>query len=192
MDLGIEPKYEYDAPQFVDFTEGLQHVIDPDADKWFGMFIFLIDFFKCNMVRGVRFLNFMYILLCEDQKIGDEGGVVVEEDENDQESNGSSAEPLDAVVADSINDVAPSEIPNRHEENKNSPNRNELDPEMSAASTETNESRKKQAPKNVVTSWSEWLTKCSNSAASCQATKEDNKENASQNEAKTSQSQVKR
>lgn len=40
MDLGIEPKYEYDAPQFVDFTEGLQHVIDPDADKWFGMFIF--------------------------------------------------------------------------------------------------------------------------------------------------------
>ena len=55
MDLGIEPKYEYDAPQFVDFTEGLQHVIDPDADKWFGMLIFLIDFFKCNMVRGIRF-----------------------------------------------------------------------------------------------------------------------------------------
>ena len=134
----------------------------------------------------------MYILLCEDQKIADEDGVVVEEDENDQESNGSSAEALDAVVADTINDVASSQIPNGHEENKNSPNRNEVDPEMSAASTETNESRKKQAPKNVVTSWSEWLSKCSNSAASCQATKEDNKENASQNQVKTSQSQVKR
>lgn len=132
----------------------------------------------------------MYILLCEDQKIADEGGVVVEEDENDQESNGSSAEPLDAVVADTINDVASSEIPN--EENKNSPNRNEVDPEMSAVSSESNESRKKQAPKNVVTSWSEWLSKCSNSAASCQATKEDNKENASQNQVNTSQSQVKR
>ena len=134
----------------------------------------------------------MYILLCEDQKIADEDGVVVEEDENDQESNGSSAEALDAVVADTINDVASSQIPNGHEENKNSPNRSEVDPEMSAASTETNESRKKQAPKNVVTSWSEWLSKCSNSAASCQATKEDNKGNASQNQVKTSQSQVKR
>lgn len=134
----------------------------------------------------------MYILLCEDQKIADEGGVVVEEDENDEESNGSSAEPLDAVVADTINDVASSEIPNGHEENKNSPNRNEVDPEMLAASTETNESRQKQAPKNVVTSWSEWLSKCSNNASSCQATKEDNKENPSQNQVKTSQSQVKR
>lgn len=134
----------------------------------------------------------MYILLCEDQKIADEGGVIGEEDENDQESNGSSTEPLDAVVADTINDVASSEIPNGHEENKNSPTRNEVDPEEPAASNELNESRKKQAPKNVVTSLSEWLSKCSNSDPSCQATNEDNKENASQNQVQTSQSQVKR
>lgn len=35
MDLVIDPNYEYDAPQFVDFSEGLQQ-LDPDADKWFG------------------------------------------------------------------------------------------------------------------------------------------------------------
>ena len=35
MDLAVDPNYEYDAPQFVDFTEGIQQ-FDPDADKWFG------------------------------------------------------------------------------------------------------------------------------------------------------------
>lgn len=34
MDLAVDPNYEYDAPQFVDFTEGIQQ-FDPDADKWF-------------------------------------------------------------------------------------------------------------------------------------------------------------
>ena len=31
----IDPNYEYDAPQFVDFFGGLQQH-DPDVDKWFG------------------------------------------------------------------------------------------------------------------------------------------------------------
>lgn len=34
MTSEIDPNYEYDAPQFVDFSEGLQQH-DPDVDKWF-------------------------------------------------------------------------------------------------------------------------------------------------------------
>ena len=33
MNSEIDPDYEYDAPQFVDFTA---QQLDPDADKWFG------------------------------------------------------------------------------------------------------------------------------------------------------------
>ena len=33
----IDPKYEYDAPVYVDFTTlALDQVPDDDADKWFG------------------------------------------------------------------------------------------------------------------------------------------------------------
>lgn len=38
MTSEIDPNYEYDAPQFVDFSEGLQQH-DPDVDKWFGKFM---------------------------------------------------------------------------------------------------------------------------------------------------------
>lgn len=34
MDAEIDPNYEYDAPQFVDFTA---QQVDPDADKWFDI-----------------------------------------------------------------------------------------------------------------------------------------------------------
>ena len=43
MDSLLDPNYEYDAPQFVDFTEGLQQ-LDPDADKWFGKFLRITRF----------------------------------------------------------------------------------------------------------------------------------------------------
>ena len=33
----IDPKYEYDAPVYVDFTtQAVDQVPDDDADKWFG------------------------------------------------------------------------------------------------------------------------------------------------------------
>lgn len=34
MDSEVDPNYEYDAPQFVDFTA---QQVDPDADKWFDL-----------------------------------------------------------------------------------------------------------------------------------------------------------
>ena len=50
MDAEIDPNYEYDAPQFVDFTA---QQVDPDADKWFGKSLNL----KKKKVRMTKYRN---------------------------------------------------------------------------------------------------------------------------------------
>ena len=54
MDAEIDPNYEYDAPQFVDFTA---QQVDPDADKWFGKSLNL----KKRKVRMKKYRNSYYI-----------------------------------------------------------------------------------------------------------------------------------
>lgn len=100
--------------------------LDPEADKWF------------------------------DGKGADEGGVLIEEEPRDQESN----EPTETV-----NKVAPEipEIPK--EDTQKSPPRAEEEPENPQANVESAKESppKKQVPKNIVTSWSDWVAKTTTS-----------------------------
>lgn len=92
----------------------------------------------------------------KDEKKADEGGVLIEEEPSDQESN----EPTDTV-----NKMA-SEIPEIPKENtQNSPPRTEEEPENPKANEESAKESppKKQVPKNIVTSWSDWVAKTTTS-----------------------------
>ena len=90
----------------------------------------------------------------KDEKGADDGGVLIEEEPSDQESN----EPTDPV-----NNMA-SEIPKEGAQKtfpqteKEPENLNPLANEESAK-----ESPKKQVPKNIVTSWSDWVAKTTTS-----------------------------
>ena len=103
----------------------------------------------------------------------------MEENETEEGTN----EPVEPV--EKINAVL-SENPK--EETQKSP-RNEVDSVIPDASTESSEPPKKQVPKNVVTSWSDWVSKCSKASNNLEEAKEDN---TSTSQVKTSQSQVKR
>lgn len=89
----------------------------------------------------------------KDGKGADEGGVLIEEEPRDQESN----EPTETV-----NKVAP-EIPK--EDTQKSPPRAEEEPENPQANVESAKESppKKQVPKNIVTSWSDWVAKTTTS-----------------------------
>ena len=92
----------------------------------------------------------------KDGKGADEGGVLIEEEPRDQELN----EPTETV-----NKVAPEipEIPK--EDTKKSPPRAEEEPENPQANVESAKESppKKQVPKNIVTSWSDWVAKTTTS-----------------------------
>lgn len=92
----------------------------------------------------------------KDGKGADEGGVLIEEEPRDQESN----EPTETV-----NKVAPEipEIPK--EDTQKSPPRAEEEPENPQANVESAKESppKKQVPKNIVTSWSDWVAKTTTS-----------------------------
>ena len=58
MDVFIDPSYEYDAPMFVDFSEGAGE-IDPEADKWFGKFSPLKYSLGVKMINNVLNKSFL-------------------------------------------------------------------------------------------------------------------------------------
>ena len=120
-------------------------------------------------------MNFLNIRLnkssvFKDEKGADEGGVLIEEEPSDQESN----EPTDKV-----NNMA-SEVPEiSHEDTKKSSPQTEEEPENPQANEESEkESPKKQVPKNIVTSWSDWVAKTTTSVN--KETKENTATSASQ------------
>lgn len=85
----------------------------------------------------------------KDEKGADEGGVLIEEEPSDQ----GSSEPTDTT-----NNMA-SEIPK--EDTQNSSPQIEEEPENPQANVESAKESppKKQVPKNIVTSWSDWVAK---------------------------------
>ena len=111
--------------------------------------------------------------LFKDDKGADEGGVFIEEEPSDQESN----EPTDTV-----NNMA-SEIPK--EDTPKSPPQTEEEPENPQTNEESAKESppKKQVPKNIVTSWSDWVAKTTTSV---------NKETKENTTTSTSQPRVKR
>lgn len=108
--------------------------------------------------------------LFKDEKGADEGGVFIEEEPSDQESN----EPTDTVnkMASELQ-----EIPK--EDNQKSSPQTEQEPEHPQANVESaKDSPQKQVPKNIVTSWSDWVAKTTTSVN--KETKENTAPSASQ------------
>lgn len=132
MDADIDPNYEYDAPQFVDFTA---QQVDPDADKWFGKSLNL----KKRKVRMTKYRNSYYIFSLSDIKAADEGGAGFESAE-DQEENESFEEPKDEATC-----IVASEITKEN---------NSLEKPLEYAKTVTE-------AKNDVTLWATWASKAS-------------------------------
>ena len=90
----------------------------------------------------------------KDGKGADEGGVLIEEEPKDQESY----EPTETV-----NKMASAEIPK--DDTQKSPPRAEEEPENPQANVESEKESppKKQVPRNIVTSWSDWVAKTTTS-----------------------------
>jgi len=124
MDAFVDPSYEYDAPMFVDFSEGTEQ-LDPEADKWF------------------------------DAKGADDGGVLIEEEPSDQESN-EPTDPVNNMASEIPKEGTQKTFPQTEEEPENE---NPLANEKSAKESPP----KKQVPKNIVTSWSDWVAKTTTS-----------------------------
>ena len=93
----------------------------------------------------------------KDEKGADDGGVFIEEEPNDQESN----EPTDTVnkMASEFSKDDTQKTPPQTEEELG--NLNPLANEESAKESPP----KKQVPKNIVTSWSDWVAKTTTSVS---------------------------
>ena len=132
MDSEVDPNYEYDAPQFVDFTA---QQVDPDADKWFGKSLNL----KKKSFEWESIVTVMICFSLSDLKAADESGAGIESTE-DQEKKESFEEPKDkatCIVALEITEA-------------NNSLENPLEQEKTVTEA-----------KNDVTSWATWASKAS-------------------------------
>ena len=113
-------------------------------------------FLRCDFL-AVNFVNTRFDIssVFKDEKGADDGGVFIEEEPNDQESN----EPTDTVnkMASEVPKDDTQKTPPQTEEEPG--NLNPLANEESAKESPP----KKQVPKNIVTSWSDWVAKTTTS-----------------------------
>ena len=113
-------------------------------------------FLRCDFL-AVNFVNTRFDIssVFKDEKGADDGGVFIEEEPNDQESN----EPTDTVnkMASEVPKDDTRKTPPQTEEKPG--NLNPLGNEESAKESPP----KKQVPKNIVTSWSDWVAKTTTS-----------------------------